>query len=156
MSGSGTFKRAVVSKSPDETLRIARNLGARCKAGDVLALHGPLGSGKTLFAQGLARGLKVARPRDVRSPTFSLIHEYKGKIPLCHADLYRLKSAEALHLSLEEYWGEGLWVTAVEWADRSKKLLPKSVLRIRFRILSPTRRRLDFSGPMEWKKKIPK
>lgn len=156
MSGSGTFKRAVVSKSPKETLRIARELGQACKAGNVLALEGALGSGKTLFVQGLAQGLKITRPSDVRSPTFSIIHEYAGKPPLCHADLYRLKAPESLALGLEEYWGEGLWVTAVEWADRSKILLPASALRIKFEILSPTERRINFSGPIEWKKKIPK
>jgi tRNA threonylcarbamoyladenosine biosynthesis protein TsaE len=146
---------SVVSESPGETLRIARDLGKACKAGDSLALEGSLGSGKTLFVHGLAQGLKIRRPKDVRSPTFSLIHEYKGKIPLCHADLYRLQSAETMDLGLEDYWKEGLWVTVVEWADRSKGLLPASTLHIKFKILSPTNRRLNFWGPTEWKKKIP-
>src|SRR3989344_5899499 len=135
MQGSSIFKRSVVSKGPSETLRIGRALGRSCRAGDVLALEGDLGSGKTLFVQGLALGLKIARPGEVRSPTFSLIHEYRGRLPLCHADLYRLKSAETLHLGLEEYWGTGRWVTAVEWADRAQKFLPKTSLRVKFETL---------------------
>ena len=155
MSGSGIFKRSLVSKSPGQTLRIAKALGRTCRAGDVLALEGGLGSGKTLFVRGLAQGLKIIRPGEVRSPTFSLIHEYRGRLPLAHADLYRLKPAEALRLGLEEYLGAGRWVTAVEWADRAEKLLPKSALRVRFSILAPAGRRIDFSGPIEWKKKLP-
>ncbi len=156
MSDSGTFKFTVVSKSPEDTLRIARELGRSCKEGDVIALEGDLGSGKTLFVRGLARGLKVTRSEDVRSPTFSLIHEYKGDPPLCHADLYRLKPAETRHLGLEEYCKEVPWVTAVEWADRSGMLLPASALRVRFKIISSTERSLTFSGLKQWKKKIPR
>ena len=157
MSDSGTFKFFLDSGSPEATLGMAKALGKMLRAGDVLALEGGLGGGKTLFVRGLALGLGTKRPKDVRSPTFSLIQEHSGKIPLCHADLYRLKSGETLHLGLEEYWEKAgpenpRWVTAIEWADRAERLIPKTALRIKFEILSPRERRIHFSGRSGWKK----
>ncbi|OGR82253.1 MAG: tRNA (adenosine(37)-N6)-threonylcarbamoyltransferase complex ATPase subunit type 1 TsaE [Elusimicrobia bacterium RIFCSPLOWO2_01_FULL_54_10] len=153
MRVSGTFKRTMISKGPEETLAIARRIGKRLKAGDILALKGGLGGGKTHFVKGLALGLKTFRPQDVRSPTFALIHEYKGKPPLCHADLYRLKPSEVFGLGLEEYWeAAGRWVVAVEWADRAPRLIPKGALWIAFKMISPTSRRITFSGDAAWKK----
>jgi tRNA threonylcarbamoyladenosine biosynthesis protein TsaE len=109
------------SRSPAETRaagealgRVLRRAGA---AGAVVALVGPLGAGKTCFVQGLARGLGAAGY--VRSPTFTLIHEHRGPVPLYHVDLYRLVPAELDTLGLEEVL-EGPGVVAVEWADRAE------------------------------------
>jgi len=112
----------VVSEGPEDTRRIAAVLGARLQAGDVVLLEGPLGAGKTVFAQGLASGLGVVEP--VTSPTFTLIHEHTGRLPLYHVDLYRLGGvAEAGDLGLEEYLG-GDGVAVVEWPGRAAGLLP--------------------------------
>ena len=154
-----SFKLNLVSKSPRESLRIAREIGARLKGGEVLSLEGTLGSGKTLFVRGLAQGLKVYRPKDVRSPTFNLIQEHRGRIPLCHADLYRLSPSEAKGLGLEEYWrDEAGWVTAVEWAEKAAGMIPRSngsrALRIRMKVVSGNERALAFSGGNLWKNSL--
>jgi tRNA threonylcarbamoyladenosine biosynthesis protein TsaE len=105
--------------APEETQRLARRLGELCRAGDVLALSGDLGAGKTCFVQGLARGLEVAE-NEVVSPTFTLIQHHPGRVALDHIDLYRLGTEEELsELGLRDgeiLGGEG--VAAVEWAER--------------------------------------
>jgi tRNA threonylcarbamoyladenosine biosynthesis protein TsaE len=92
-----------ISHSPEETRKVAHMLAARLKAGDVVALHGELGSGKTCLVQGLAEALGVERA--VNSPTFTLISEYTGNgLRLYHIDLYRIRDAlEAAALGLDEY-----------------------------------------------------
>lgn len=117
--------------SPEETLAIAGLLGSKLKGGEVIALEGELGAGKTLFVKGLAQGLGVEEP--VTSPTFTLIHQYEGKIPLTHFDVYRLPSPESLEeLGYEEFfYGSG--VTAVEWSDLIRAYLPREYLLISIR-----------------------
>ena len=119
----------IVTKGPDETHRVARDLMQRLGPGSVLALHGELGAGKTCFVQGLARALGIHRP--VTSPTFTLINEYNGRHRLYHIDLYRVSdSEEALRLGLDEYMhGDG--ITAIEWAERVAGLLPEHTLHVR-------------------------
>ncbi len=95
----------------------------------MVALVGPLGTGKTCFVQGLARGLGVSGY--VRSPTFILIHEYRGPVPLFHVDLYRLAPSDLEGLGLEEIVGEE-GVTAIEWADHAEGVLPPDHLRVEF------------------------
>jgi len=114
----------ILTSSPDETLEFGRRLGALLEAGDVVALTGPLGSGKTTLTKGIALGLGVEDPREVTSPTFVLIHQYQGRVPIYHLDAYRLKSAaEAEALGTEEmFFGDG--VVVVEWADRIAGALP--------------------------------
>ena len=118
------------SKSPSETIRIGKTIGSSLQAGDVVALMGELGAGKTQFIKGLAQGIGVGKSAYVSSPSFTLINEYKGKIPFYHIDLYRLEEEkEAEELGLEEYfYGEG--ITAIEWADRIPSLLPGELLRV--------------------------
>jgi tRNA threonylcarbamoyladenosine biosynthesis protein TsaE len=112
----------VVSRSPQETRRIGALLGPLLRPGDVVLLEGPLGAGKTVFAQGIAAGLGVDDP--LTSPTFTLIHEHVGRLPLYHIDLYRLSGApEAGAIGLEEYLG-GDGAAVVEWPDRATTLLP--------------------------------
>lgn len=116
------------TSSPEETARVGKSLGAILRAGDVICLNGDLGAGKTCFAQGVACGLEVDGP--VTSPTFTLINEYQGRLPLYHMDVYRLAdSLEMEDLGYEEYfYGDG--VTLVEWAERVKELLPEERLDI--------------------------
>jgi tRNA threonylcarbamoyladenosine biosynthesis protein TsaE len=108
------------SRSPDETraagAAVGRVLVRTGAAGAVIGLSGPLGAGKTCFVQGLASGLGARGP--VRSPTFVLVHEYRGAIPLYHVDLYRLASQDLDTLGLEEIL-DGPGVAAIEWADRA-------------------------------------
>lgn len=125
-------ERLVITRSPGETRRFAAVFAEGLKPGDVLALHGELGSGKTCFVQGLAEGLAV---RDaVHSPTFNLISEHAGRVPLYHVDLYRLRgAAEAEDAGLDEYlYGDG--VTAIEWAERADELMPARSVHIHFRV----------------------
>jgi tRNA threonylcarbamoyladenosine biosynthesis protein TsaE len=120
------------SRSPDETRGIGEALGRALRrlggSGAVVALWGPLGAGKTCFVQGLARGLQVSGY--VRSPTFILIHEYRGPTPLYHVDLYRLTSADLTGLGLEEIL-DGQGVVAIEWPDQALSVLPAERLDIR-------------------------
>ena len=116
------------SHSEAETGRLAGCLARHLEPGDVIGLEGPLGSGKTRFVEGLARGLE-ARAR-VRSPTFTLVNEYSGRIPLVHCDLYRLQPGEVRDLALDEALERG--VLAVEWADTLPESYHAEALEIRF------------------------
>lgn len=118
------------------------------RAGDVIALQGDLGAGKTNFVQGLARGLGIAE--DVNSPTFILANEYySGRLPLYHVDAYRVAdAAEAEGFGLDDYLnGDG--VTVVEWAERVRGALPRDVLWIEFAYVSENERQLLFTAHRE-------
>jgi tRNA threonylcarbamoyladenosine biosynthesis protein TsaE len=115
--------------SPEDTRRLGESVGGRVFPGAVLALRGELGAGKTLFASGVARGMGVLGP--VTSPTYALVAEYEGSLPLRHVDLYRLNGPEAVvALGIEEHLGkEGVWM--VEWPERAEWLLPADRLDVR-------------------------
>jgi tRNA threonylcarbamoyladenosine biosynthesis protein TsaE len=122
------------SSSPEQTAAIARRLVSALDPGTVLALVGQLGAGKTAFVKGLAAGLGIP-PRQVVSPTYTLIHEHAGRVPLFHADLYRLDGpTEVAELGLEDYAERG-GILAVEWAERAAGLLPAGTVLVRFEIL---------------------
>lgn len=131
--GGGSPEAVVlVAETADATRTWGERLGELLGAGDVLALAGELGAGKTTFAQGLARGLGVAPERPVASPTFALVHEYPGRVAFVHADLYRIEdAAELAELGLEEAFETA--VVAVEWAERFPGVLPPDHLRIAIR-----------------------
>ena len=117
-----------ISHSPEETEAIGQSLGERLKPGTVLAYLGDLGMGKTAFTRGLARGLGC-RGR-VTSPTFTIVNEYEGKIPLFHFDMYRLTDSEDLFdIGWEDYLERG-GVCAVEWSERISDALPEDTLYI--------------------------
>jgi tRNA threonylcarbamoyladenosine biosynthesis protein TsaE len=126
-----TFRLA--SPSADDTQALGERLGRALQAGDVVALIGPLGSGKTTFAQGLARGLEVPTERHVASPTFALVNEHPGRVPFVHADFYRIAHARELgELGLEDAFDRA--ACALEWADRFAGALPGDALRITFSV----------------------
>jgi len=109
-------RRTIGSAAVEATERLGEAVGAAAEAGDTIALVGDLGAGKTAFVRGLARGLGIAEGA-VASPTFTMVAEHQGRLPLYHVDLYRLSPEGADLLSLREYvYGEG--VTAIEWGDR--------------------------------------
>jgi tRNA threonylcarbamoyladenosine biosynthesis protein TsaE len=129
----------VVSNSVKDTHKLARHLLKQLPGPQILALHGDLGSGKTCFVQGLAAALGVDRP--VTSPTFTLVHEYRGSRPLVHVDLYRLRdSLDALMLGLEEYF-ESDGITAIEWADRAEDIFPPHTIHISFQTMASSHSR---------------
>jgi tRNA threonylcarbamoyladenosine biosynthesis protein TsaE len=124
VSGATT---TLVTRTPEETEAAGEDLGRTLGAGDVVALSGELGAGKTCFARGLVRGLG-GRAR-VTSPTFVLINEYRGRVPIHHVDAYRTASlAELMDLGLPELFAEG--VTIIEWADRLAPLLPPGAVHV--------------------------
>lgn len=122
MSGNGApagWSREWASGSEEETRALGERLAALLRPGDIVLISGELGAGKTRLVQGIARGLGVASA--VTSPTFSLVKEYAGRMPLYHMDLYRLAAPDLAALGLEEYFlGEG--VTCVEWGERADGL----------------------------------
>lgn len=140
--GSAIFKE-MISKSPDETIAFGEKLGRHLKVGDVIALLGDLGSGKTTFVKGLARGLGNKKSA-VSSPSFVIIKEYNsGKIPLYHVDLYRLKALVDIDsIGLEEYIGSD-GVCAIEWAERAEGLLPKGCIKVNFEHVNEKTRRIE-------------
>lgn len=115
-----------ITTNSEETSQFAAKLAERLQPGDVLALEGDLGAGKTTFTKGLAKGLEIKRT--VNSPTFTIIKEYKGKLPLYHMDVYRVGDAFE-DLGFDEYF-EGEGVTVVEWAHLIEEQLPLERLNI--------------------------
>jgi tRNA threonylcarbamoyladenosine biosynthesis protein TsaE len=134
------------SRSPGATRALAAALGQWLAPGDVLALKGELGSGKTEFVHGLAQGLEVPPDAAVASPSFTLIHEYPGRVPLAHIDLYRLENLPPEMLpDLEEYLS-GTRVVAVEWAERLGALLPREYLEVEIEIAGESTREFLLRG----------
>ena len=115
------------SNSEEATRAIASSLAATLMPGAVVLLSGDLGAGKTAFVRGLAQGLGLD-PDDVTSPTFTLVHEYRGgRLPLVHVDLYRLDRAELDEIGLDQDLAAA-GVTAVEWSERLIREMPGAVL----------------------------
>lgn len=114
----------IITTSPEQTGQFAEKLAAHLKPGAVLTLEGDLGAGKTTFTKGLAKGLGVTKT--VNSPTFTIIKEYRGRLPLYHMDVYRLDDSFE-DLGFDEYF-EGDGVTVVEWAHLIQDQLPEDLL----------------------------
>lgn len=132
------------TEGSEETRELGRALGELLAAGDVVALEGDLGAGKTVFAQGAALGLGF--DGYVSSPTFVIVNEYAGRLPIYHVDLYRVSSEDELvDLGYREmFYGDG--VALVEWADRVPGLLPDERIDIAMRITGETSREIEITG----------
>ncbi len=136
----------IQSKSASETVRLGKSIGSLLLPGDVVALVGELGAGKTQFIKGLAAGAGIRNPTYISSPSFTLINEYPGRITFYHIDLFRLsKEKEAEDLGLEDYI-QGKGITAIEWADKIPSLLPKELLIIRIAYTGKNTRSLEILG----------
>ncbi len=136
----------VETNSAKETQKIGKKIGASLKAGDVVALEGPLGAGKTTLVKGIAEGLGVKDKKEVVSPTFVLVHEYEAREKIYHIDWYRLKNVEGQDRMLAEECFDSKAVTLVEWAERGKEIFPKKHIRISLKYKGPEKRLIQVSG----------
>ena len=132
-----------ISNSVQDTIKRGSELAKRLKKGSVIALIGELGAGKTVLTKGIAKGLGVKMVQYVNSPSFVIIKEHNGKVPLYHFDLYRLDKAHSLDsLNFDEYfYGDG--VTVIEWADKIRKFLPPSYLEVRLSVIGENKRKIE-------------
>lgn len=145
------MKKIFITNSARETRLLGRKIGRRLQAGDVLALTGELGSGKTVLSQGMARGLKVKEP--VTSASFVLCQKFSGRLTFYHLDFYRLSEAEILDGEFEEIISSTS-VTVVEWAEKAAKILPPDIINIKIEYLGAKKRRLTISSPAVKMKRI--
>ena len=132
--------------SPEETKGLGKTIGSQLVPGDVVALIGELGTGKTCFTQGLAIGLGVDRNVPVVSPSFTIINEYPGSIPLYHFDFYRIDNIpQVFDLGYEEYFfGEG--VTVIEWGEKVDSVLPEKHIKVQLSFQNDDVREIKISG----------
>ena len=146
-NGPETVTRTVVCEDELATRGLGRRVGAALEAGALIGLSGPLGAGKTVFVQGLARGLGVPAEVRVKSPTYAIVHEHQGRLPLYHLDLYRLDSLEDMEgIGYRELF-ESAGVCAVEWSDRVPEAFPAAHLSVTIEIVEAGRRiRLSARG----------
>lgn len=137
----------LISDSRERTVEIGRRIGSFLGRGDIVALIGELGSGKTTLTQGIARGLDVAENVPVVSPTFTLVNEYPGRLPLVHLDAYRLSGpADLEDMGYEEYFFGG-GVVVIEWAEKILDLLPDAAIVLRMAYIDENTRELIIEGP---------
>jgi len=139
----------LISPTPDTTKGIGRAIGKALRGGEIICLYGEIGSGKTCLTQGIAEGLEVQDTKAVKSPSFILVREYKGILPLYHIDLFRLqRPLELEDLGYEEYlYGEG--VAVIEWADRMGPYLPSQRIDITINFGRDHQREIRIRGPRE-------
>ena len=138
------------SKSTTETIKLGQKIGKSLHKGDVVALCGQLGSGKTVLVKGVAEGLGVSNYNYVNSPTFVILKEYRARVPLYHFDVYRLNDiCEFSTVGYGEYfYGNG--VSVIEWADKIKEALPKEHLMINIEIVSENERKINIKAYGKW------
>lgn len=142
-----TRRLSLATASPSATMELGRRIGELLGRGSVVALVGQLGCGKTCFAKGLCTGLGISA-KQVTSPTFTLVNEYAGRLPVLHLDLYRIENVSgALEAGILDYLTRAeSGVAIVEWADRVAPLLPDSHLEVAFTIVSARRRQIMLAG----------
>ena len=135
-----------MSESPAATSALGKKMAKHLTAGSVVALIGELGCGKTLLTRGICAGLDVPL-RQVNSPTFVLVNEYKGRLPVFHLDLYRIGSAaDGVELGITDYLRRAqAGIMIIEWAEKILPLLPSGILKVEFEVLSARQRRILFS-----------
>ncbi|MBF0215562.1 MAG: tRNA (adenosine(37)-N6)-threonylcarbamoyltransferase complex ATPase subunit type 1 TsaE [Candidatus Omnitrophica bacterium] len=138
--------RTITTRSVEETILLGCKIGRSLCAGDVVALIGALGAGKTVFVKGIAKGIGYDDHRYVNSPTFVVVKEYKGRIDLYHFDVYRLNTYDFEEtIDLDRYfYGDG--VSVVEWADKIEDILPDEYLEISICDKGENEREFTFRG----------
>jgi ATPase, YjeE family len=133
-----------VTHSEEETVLLGKKLGEKLKKGDVVALDGTLAAGKTYFTKGIALGLKIQE--EITSPTFTVISEYSGRLPLYHMDIYRLAGEEDfLNIGAEDMlYGNGVCV--IEWSEKIREILPKNTISVKISINSNNSRSISIDN----------
>ncbi|MBN2402421.1 MAG: tRNA (adenosine(37)-N6)-threonylcarbamoyltransferase complex ATPase subunit type 1 TsaE [Spirochaetes bacterium] len=139
------MKKEIITRSEQETFNWAFDLGASAEQGSVFALSGDLGTGKTIIAKGIAKGLGI--DDEITSPTFLMMEIYEGRFQLYHFDLYRIDNLEELdELNFEEYWfGDG--VSVIEWAEKAGSRIPDNITKIALEWAGDTERRIRIEYP---------
>jgi tRNA threonylcarbamoyladenosine biosynthesis protein TsaE len=134
-----------IGSSPKTTFNLGERLGKKLEAGNIIALVGELGCGKTLFTKGICVGLGVPERR-VNSPTFAFVNEYLGRFPVFHIDLYRIDEiTEEFGIGILDYLAKvSSGVMVLEWAEKALSLLPDDHLQVYFEVLSARKRKLTF------------
>lgn len=136
----------IFTKTRDETICLGEKIGASLQANDIIAMEGTLASGKTTLTKGIARGLQIDEP--VTSPTFTLVTEYQGRLPLYHVDVYRLDSSEDfINIGGEDMMYSG-GITIIEWSEKVKDILPEETIKISLAITGPETREIRIEN---WK-----
>ena len=134
-----------ITNSQEETFDVGYELGKKAKKGDIFGLIGDLGTGKTILAKGIAKGLGINE--EITSPTFTLLEVYEAAIPLYHFDLYRISDdSELENLFFEEYWYDD-GVSVIEWAERAMKRLPNDIFIIKLEYTGKNRRKIIIEHP---------
>lgn len=130
----------MISNSEEETKEIGKQIGKKLKKGDIVALYGDFGAGKTVLVKGIAKG--TGCKEQVKSPSFVFMHEYNGKFPIYHIDLYRVNNLNDITaLGIQEFFGSN-GVCIIEWAEKAKGLLPENSIRIELKILNENTREI--------------
>lgn len=134
-----------ITHSEKETIALAKKFAKGLKAGSVLALEGNLGSGKTTFIKGIALGLGLKDPDEVKSPTFAIMHIYSTTPKLYHFDLYRFETPrEADAIGFEEFTSDPSVISCIEWPERAANRIPPSALRLRLEVVDENSRKIIF------------
>jgi len=134
----------VLTITADQTLKLGEKIGNSCIPGSIVSLRGPLGSGKTVVAKGIALSLNIEDP--ITSPTFTIIQEYNGRIPMIHMDLYRIDSIEEFELLGAEELLFSSNVTIIEWSELIENILPENTIRVEISINKDSTRSFLISG----------
>jgi tRNA threonylcarbamoyladenosine biosynthesis protein TsaE len=151
-NGNPAVYQKIQSHSTQQTIDLGAELGKRLHRGDVVALHGPLGAGKTTLVKGIARSLLIQDP--VTSPSFTLIAEYEGSLEgapilLYHVDLYRIGHPQEIEdLGLEEILNSS-GICVIEWAEKAAEFLPESAIQVEIGLLEGENRSLEIGGQIE-------
>ncbi|MFH1655458.1 MAG: tRNA (adenosine(37)-N6)-threonylcarbamoyltransferase complex ATPase subunit type 1 TsaE [Candidatus Omnitrophota bacterium] len=143
----------IITKNAQQTINFGKRIAKLFKKGDVIALFGNLGAGKTTLVKGIAKGFGLSQ-NSVNSPSFVLLKAYKGKMPLYHFDFYRIKNPDEAHnIGLEEFlFSDG--VSVIEWAERIRKFLPEECLHIEFKFINENQRKIKLTGKNKYYKDL--
>ena len=137
----------MISHSESETFTTAKTLAESLSLPAHILLYGELGAGKTAFARGLCAGFGIDDPEEVASPTFTLVNQYHGKIPLYHIDLYRIETGAVYSLGLDDIFDDTRAAVIIEWAERLGVSEPKKAIKVFLEYLSDDFRRIDVCLP---------
>lgn len=133
-----------ITHSPEETIELGRLIGTKVKPGDIIALKGTLAAGKTTITKGIAQSLNIQE--DITSPTYTLVGEYYGKIPLYHMDMYRIESIEEFEMLGIDHLLFGNGVSVIEWSERIEEYLPEEHIIIIMNRLDDGSREVTLKG----------